>query len=346
MIQPPATPPAAHPGHVLWVPLVAAVLGLAILSGLGIAAPPYLAILLLIVGYGALGLLGPAAWRPAFLHHAVPVWVAALLLAWLCALYVLPDHNATPMVLLACVLHLTTLCVLFFMRWPADDAARRASVSSLIFVLSVLPHSLRTLGGYGAFDGPALPLTLLIAHGALIGVLRSFSRSQAYVEQERVRSRLLFELAHRDALTDLHNRRALQDDLAAAGVGGQRLAIIDIDGLKGVNDTLGHVAGDDLLRRFALGLSRQVAGHGRAYRLSGDEFALLAQAEAAEVEAWVRAVVQEVQSVYAVAEASVGSVCREPGEGDSAWLSRADGAMYHSKRRRRVGLGARANDRP
>lgn len=316
----------------LGVPLLVACLGLALVLGLGHAAPPYLAILLLVVGYGILGFLGPAAWRPALLHAAVPVWTGVLWLAWLCALYLLPEHRATPMVLLGCVLHLTTLCVLCFLRWPADDAAHWAGLSSLIFILSALPHSLMTVGSHGAFDGPALPLALLVAHGTLIVALRSFSEAQVQVEQERLRSRLLFELAHRDPLTGLHNRRALAEDLPAAGAGEQRLAIIDIDGLKGVNDTFGHTVGDDLLLRFALGLSRRVESRGRAYRLSGDEFALLVVGEDSEVEGWVRSVVHEVQAVYPVAEASVGSVCREPGEGDSAWLSRADAAMYRRKR--------------
>ena len=324
------------PRHLLlWIPMIVAVLGLAILLGLGLGAPPYLALLGVTIGYGTLGLWGPAAWRPWLRRRALPVWSAALLLGWLGALYALPAHPATPSVLLACTVHLSTLAALFFVHWPPEVAARRAAGMLGIFVLSALPHSLSTLGSPGFFDSVTLPLSLLVAHSALIVVLRSFSRSQQSVTEERMRSRQLYELAHRDVLTGLHNRRALEEDLAAAGA-GQRLAIIDIDGLKAINDAHGHTVGDDLLRRFGQGLARRAALHGRAYRLSGDEFALLVGGEAGEAQGWVRAVALEVRAVYPQADASVGSVERRPGEGESAWLSRADHAMYDHKQRRRA----------
>ena len=84
-----------------------------------------------------------------------------------------------------------------------------------------------------------------------------------------------------DALTGLSNRRALLADLEetldGSGQAPQRvLALFDLDGFKGYNDSYGHAAGDALLSRLGHRLKAAVAGHGQAYRLGGDEFCVLA----------------------------------------------------------------------
>jgi diguanylate cyclase (GGDEF)-like protein len=90
-----------------------------------------------------------------------------------------------------------------------------------------------------------------------------------------------------DGLTGLPNRRRLMRDLERAlGAGGSShhrrhhvrpatFAFFDLDGFKGYNDTFGHAAGDMLLDRLASRLAAAVEGHGRAYRLGGDEFCVL-----------------------------------------------------------------------
>jgi two-component system, cell cycle response regulator len=84
-----------------------------------------------------------------------------------------------------------------------------------------------------------------------------------------------------DALTDLANRRALMADLedavSASPPEAMVLALYDLDGFKSYNDSFGHPAGDDLLRRLGQHLEASVEPHGRAYRLGGDEFCILAR---------------------------------------------------------------------
>jgi two-component system cell cycle response regulator len=87
-------------------------------------------------------------------------------------------------------------------------------------------------------------------------------------------------LAQRDALTGLENRRALLHDLDRAlqhsSAATPRLMLLfDLNGFKHYNDTFGHPAGDALLQRLARKLAADVAPHGRAYRLGGDEFCAL-----------------------------------------------------------------------
>jgi two-component system cell cycle response regulator len=83
-----------------------------------------------------------------------------------------------------------------------------------------------------------------------------------------------------DSLTNLPNRRALMSDLEAALTEAEYgqpvvLGLFDLDGFKSYNDTFGHLAGDDLLRRLAGRLAIAVQGRGTAYRLGGDEFCVL-----------------------------------------------------------------------
>ena len=76
--------------------------------------------------------------------------------------------------------------------------------------------------------------------------------------------------ARTDKLTELPNRRALLYDLDEPA-GARTLVFFDLDGFKDYNDSFGHSAGDELLRRLA----GELAQVGRAYRFGGDEFCLL-----------------------------------------------------------------------
>jgi len=95
-----------------------------------------------------------------------------------------------------------------------------------------------------------------------------------------------------DALTGLANRRSLMADLTRALDPGQAesfLALYDLDGFKAYNDSYGHPAGDDLLQRLGRQLATMVEPNGRAYRLGGDEFCVLAPTAELRPEAVARA---------------------------------------------------------
>ncbi|QLG13390.1 GGDEF domain-containing protein (plasmid) [Deinococcus sp. D7000] len=318
------------------MPPLAAAIGLLILALLRIAAPPYVGLLSVIILYGSVALLGPRAFRAVLLHSAAPIYTLILLLAWGTALYLLPHHPATPMVCLAVLLHLTTVYVFLFVQLTPASAARWAWGTLTLLILTALPHAWQTLGQTGVFDSVTLPVTLLFSHGALITALRAFSTFRDQAAYSEGRAQALDELAHRDALTRLLNRRALERDLEAAVAASSTawwLAVVDVDGMKGINDSLGHAAGDDLLRRFAQGFAAQVGTRGQVYRISGDEFAFLLSDGPPPAEAMVDAVTQDVRARYPGAAASVGAVRGQAGETGDAWLSRADTAMYRHKHR-------------
>jgi diguanylate cyclase (GGDEF)-like protein len=87
-------------------------------------------------------------------------------------------------------------------------------------------------------------------------------------------------LARRDALTGLENRLAWGETLEGYG-GKATIGVIDLDGLKRINDTQGHEVGDAYIKKFAAELGAVIRDPVRAYRFGGDEFGILRQGECA-----------------------------------------------------------------
>lgn len=258
----------------LWVPLVASLLTLLILVAIRIAPHIYMLLLGMVVLFDLLALFGSQRWREILLAAAPLVYAGVLLMSWGNALYILPGHTTSPMTCTTVELFMTVIYVFGFLRYSPDQAAQRAGAFLGLLLIIAMPYCIQLYAAGNRVDGLFLPFVLLISHGALIVVLWSFSQAREQLTQMQVREHLLSELVHRDPLTGLHNRRALDSDLEQSDT-QPLLAVIDIDGLKDLNDELGHAAGDDLLRRFATELT-QAAAHGdRIYRLGGDEFALL-----------------------------------------------------------------------
>ena len=113
--------------------------------------------------------------------------------------------------------------------------------------------------------------------GQVVGVYTSSHDVTPLKEAEQALERL----AQYDTLTGLPNRRRFNDGIAAALARSRRtgapvaLLFLDIDGFKGINDTLGHAAGDDVLREFARRLSASVRSTDLVARLAGDEFVIV-----------------------------------------------------------------------
>lgn len=102
-------------------------------------------------------------------------------------------------------------------------------------------------------------------------------------EQKRTEADLLYRASH-DALTDLLNRAAFEDALELAIARAERnpntqvaLYLIDLDGFKSINDTHGHLIGDDVLVTLARRFQNLQRSHELVCRLGGDEFAWLAE---------------------------------------------------------------------
>ena len=154
-----------------------------------------------------------------------------------------------------------------------------------------------------------------------------------------------------DALTGLGNRRQLFARLESVVAGGSDahrvLAILDLDGFKSYNDSFGHPAGDALLRRLGAKLGETVSGHGTAYRLGGDEFCVLVEANPRTADAIVgaaRDALAERGDGFEIS-ASCGSVALpRAGTTASEAMRIADEAMYEEKVNRKGRLENQTRD--
>jgi diguanylate cyclase (GGDEF)-like protein/PAS domain S-box-containing protein len=153
------------------------------------------------------------------------------------------------------------------------------------------------------------------------------------------------ELANRDSITSLYNRRRFEDELGRQ-IGRCRddgesaaLLLLDLDHFKAVNDSDGHVAGDRLIRVVGQTLDERTREPDIAARIGGDEFAVILR----DIDlAQARAVAEELRLAVAAARvgrsctASVG-LCRLQGDVPDAetCFRAADRAMYEAKSRGR-----------
>jgi diguanylate cyclase (GGDEF)-like protein len=143
-----------------------------------------------------------------------------------------------------------------------------------------------------------------------------------------------------DSLTELGNRRKLIEDLEAAldsgsaAPDGHVFALYDLDGFKSYNDSYGHPAGDVLLRRLGANLAAAVRPGGRAYRLGGDEFCILAQSRGRRmgpiVEAGRAALTEQGEGFRVSASAGAIQLTSEATAASEA-LRLADRRMYAEK---------------
>jgi diguanylate cyclase (GGDEF)-like protein len=173
---------------------------------------------------------------------------------------------------------------------------------------------------------------------------------EAFTEMRRQvadRQQALEHQAMHDALTGLPNRVLLQDRVQQAihhlrrlGHGGLALLIMDLDGFKEINDTLGHPIGDGLLQQLADRLQREVRDSDTVARLGGDEFAvLLEHVDQAEAQHMAGRILHLLDNPFEVAgqslyvSGSIGMALYPQHAHTPLELSRrADVAMYVAKR--------------
>ncbi|MCG9683358.1 EAL domain-containing protein [Vibrio sp. Isolate23] len=166
------------------------------------------------------------------------------------------------------------------------------------------------------------------------------------VTESRNISQKLSYLAQHDALTELPNRLLLTDRISIACLNYQRkkigftLLYIDLDNFKTINDSLGHHAGDELLKFVAKKLHAHTREVDTVSRVGGDEFVVLLDAFTSKrdiatftaklIEGIAQPILLEGQSYYITPSIGI-ALCPEDGSDVESLLKRADFAMYRAK---------------
>jgi diguanylate cyclase (GGDEF)-like protein len=166
----------------------------------------------------------------------------------------------------------------------------------------------------------------------------------------------VYKLAALDQLTGLYNRRSgeqrLAEEMSRAQRHGRALTILlmDLDGLKAVNDKHGHAAGDTVIKTFADRLQRAIRGSDLAVRLGGDEFmAILPECRCEEVNrvlGRIEGLDFEFDEQKIRMRFSSGWTDFRPTDTMQEFLKRADVALYEDKRAAKRGSSAAVTQQP
>jgi diguanylate cyclase (GGDEF)-like protein len=169
----------------------------------------------------------------------------------------------------------------------------------------------------------AVPFLVAIAHANM----RLYQAKQA-----------VDELSRTDPLTGIPNRRALLEFARVPELSVMALAIVDIDRFKRVNDTHGHLVGDEVIRVVAHTMVSELGGFGHVGRLGGEEFALLSSSSAPELmqRLWdFRDRIAKspiiVGSTVVRISISIGVAQRDKGQSFEGLFVEADRALYLAK---------------
>ncbi|GGE86509.1 putative bifunctional diguanylate cyclase/phosphodiesterase [Sphingomonas prati] len=223
------------------------------------------------------------------------------------------------------------------MRGGHDGGLRRAALGGPTFMVGTTveldaEHK----------DGTEFPIELSLSMWRE-GTQASFGAIIRDIRERRANETRLFNMAHLDGLTALPNRAVMLTRIGECMAANEPLAVLmlDLDGFKNVNDTLGHTAGDVVLREVARRVLECIRPIDTVARLGGDEFAIMipgAGSARGTVGAVADQMIAAIGAPYVIdgqvihIGASIG-IASAPDDGDHAedLLSAADLAMYHAK---------------
>jgi diguanylate cyclase (GGDEF)-like protein len=274
------------------------------------------------------------------LRHGVDhlmIFASLMVLAWPVVFQQLTDDDrgVTDWLLpIVVVLFLDLAVVKVTQRWPL---AQYAPASAAVVMAAIL-HASDTPDGFG------LTWLIIVLAGTIL--LRQFlgTHTNEGLMRDLTRQRaILARQAYRDPLTGLGNRAMFMDHAhdALTDADGTMTAVIllDLDGFKGVNDTYGHAAGDELLRVAAERLNANVRANDTVSRLGGDEFVVLLPRLADDLIAdtvanrILRDLLQPlvVEDTVLTIRASAGIAITRGGHDVDTILREADEALYQAK---------------
>jgi diguanylate cyclase (GGDEF)-like protein len=223
-------------------------------------------------------------------------------------------------------------------RWSPLRASARSAGLKACYSSPIFSSGGQVLGTFALYYNETRGPTAFeqsVMEGCLPLCMIALERHERVLERER--------LAYTDALTGLTNRAGYNKDLGNIPTAGWSLLLIDIDNLKSVNDTFGHTAGDDLITAVAARIA-DAAGSSRAYRIGGDEFAVIiddAAIDPAELAGYIGRKVSLPATCgehTAFPTVTIGIAHAQAGLSVAEVRQNADIALYHAKEESRGGV--------
>lgn len=223
---------------------------------------------------------------------------------------------------------------------PDDVRAEEASLATGLADGRVLAWVPRRMGTEVFFSiAPIRISAAVLLIGAIAFVLHRLHALARHLDRRRAAAR---SQAVQDALTGVANRLGFNERLNAQleGTRGFALVLLDLDGFKSVNDRLGHLAGDVLLREMARRIAAYAGPEDLVARLGGDEFAVIrcSGLGRAALEDFATDLVHLLSAPFRIdgrgAEVTVSiGIARVPedGRGADAIIHAADAALYRAK---------------
>ena len=225
-------------------------------------------------------------------------------------------------------------------RTPGKELLPKLMMSSLLaisiiaFLLGLLATSVFALPSYFAF------------FACLISTISAAPFSYLAAREIVKLKRLGYDvsiLANYDDLTGALSRRAMVDVIkrAVSNGGKQSLAYLDVDHFKAINDTYGHLVGDEILKEIASAIRSNIIGDDRLGRIGGEEFAVLfANKSLEDAESVCAAISQRVNEIKhplldRKVTISIGIADLRQDEDLDSLLKRADDRLYAAKRQGR-----------
>ena len=173
----------------------------------------------------------------------------------------------------------------------------------------------------------------------------SVTQLQGQLSRYETRLQESERLASMDPLTGLDNRRKVELELEARAAAGRQFCIMmfDVNGFKQINDQMGHLTGDQILKQFAAELRAAIRAGDIVGRWGGDEFLTIVDCDLEQANAQLVRIRDWVFGEYSIAtlagaskvsiDAAIGVAESRGGETVLQTLERADAAMYRDKAR-------------
>jgi diguanylate cyclase (GGDEF)-like protein len=230
-------------------------------------------------------------------------------------------------------------CLQFVLLRPSDALFWTVTEIALLILLSA-PRAVSTQGSSVFLSGAFLPFIILISYGSNLFLLKYVADLVRKLRAAKEETAQLEEVAFYDVLTGLLNRRGAETFLQQVLADAQRtgdafsVALLDLDHFKAINDTYGHLVGDELLRQFAGQFKVSLRAGDVLGRWGGEEFLLITLHTPASLHATLAHRLKESWQ-HPTVTFSAGLAAYQKGDTLQTLIQRADEILYLAKSRGR-----------